>query len=439
MAKSRLIGKSRTFNVFFLSKKWYNAGNISEGNFMKKKIFAGVLAVALISSFLTVAGLCFVLRIDAKSALNLSRLIGAMNFIESQYVEEVDKDKLIDGAIGGMVRSLDDPHSIYLEPRLYSQLKADTSGSFGGIGVYMGFKEGGVYVLGVIPDSPGEKAGLLAGDSILAVNDQPISEIEPGEVALKIRGEVGSSVNLLIHREGEEDKTYSITREIIHVQTVSGKMLDDRIGYIRISNFSENTDKEFKETVAKLEKENMKGFILDLRQNPGGVITSCVEIAKEIVPAGPIVSVIRRDGEKEVYTSDLKEAKYPIVVLLDKNSASAAELLSGALQDTKAAIVVGEKSYGKGSVQTVIPMFQNDGIKLTIAKYYTPNGRSIDGTGIEPDVEVKLDKPLPLTRDINPDVYSDAQLKTAEEILTKQIDAGKILFLTKEEVGKNEN
>ena len=406
---------------------------------MKKKIFAGVLAVALISSFLTVAGLCFVLRIDAKSALNLSRLIGAMNFIESQYVEEVDKDKLIDGAIGGMVRSLDDPHSIYLEPRLYSQLKADTSGSFGGIGVYMGFKEGGVYVLGVIPDSPGEKAGLLAGDSILAVNDQPISEIEPGEVALKIRGEVGSSVNLLIHREGEEDKTYSITREIIHVQTVSGKMLDDRIGYIRISNFSENTDKEFKETVAKLEKENMKGFILDLRQNPGGVITSCVEIAKEIVPAGPIVSVIRRDGEKEVYTSDLKEAKYPIVVLLDKNSASAAELLSGALQDTKAAIVVGEKSYGKGSVQTVIPMFQNDGIKLTIAKYYTPNGRSIDGTGIEPDVEVKLDKPLPLTRDINPDVYSDAQLKTAEEILTKQIDAGKILFLTKEEVGKNEN
>lgn len=395
---------------------------------MKKKIFLGIFVTAVISSILTVTLFCMVFRLDSKSLLNLGRLIGAMNFIDSHYVQEVDKVKLIDGAIGGMVRSLNDPHSIYLEPKLYSQLRADTSGSFGGIGVYMGFKEGSVFVLSVIPDSPGEKVGLMAGDYILAVNSQPVSEIDPSEVALKIRGEVGSNVELLIHREGEEDKTYTITREIIKVQTVSGKMLDDRLGYIRISNFSENTGTEFKEVVAKLEKENMRGFILDLRQNPGGVITSCVEIAREIVPKGTIVSVIQRDGEKEVFTSDLPQAKYPIVVLIDHNSASASELLSGALQDTKAALIVGEKSYGKGSVQTVIPMFQDDGLKLTIAKYYTPNGRSIDGTGIEPDVEVKLEKPIMIPREPDTNSDEDIQLQKAKELLSNQIDSGKILF-----------
>lgn len=392
-----------------------------------KKI-AGILLLALIGALGMVIGFCVSLGISAKNLTNLGRFIGAMNFIETHYVQEVEEDKLIDGAISGMVRSLGDPHSIYLEPRLYSQLKADTTGSFGGIGVYMGFKEGGVYVLGVIPDSPGEKAGLMSGDSILAVDSKPISEIEPGEVALKIRGEVGSVVELLIHREGEDDKTYTITRDVIKVQTVAEKMLDDRVGYIRISNFSENSGKEFKASLKNLEEQGMRGVILDLRQNPGGVITSCVEIANEIVPAGPVVSVVQRDGEKEVYMSNLDHPKFPIVVLLDQNSASASELLSGALQDTKAALIVGTKSYGKGSVQTVIPMFQDDGLKLTVAKYYTPNGRSIDGIGIEPDVTVELDHPLIINRELSANSFDDAQLLKAEEILNGQIDAGKILF-----------
>lgn len=388
---------------------------------MKKKLFVVVLLTAFISSALTIAGLCFIFNLDAKGALNLGRLLSAMSFIESQYVQEVEKDTLIGGAISGMVRSLGDPHSVYLEPKLYNQLKADTSGAFGGIGVYMSFKDNGVQILSVIPDGPGDKVGLQAGDSILAVNDEPISAIEYDEVALKIRGEVGTTVDLLIHREGEEDRTYKITREVIKVQTVSSKMIDDKMGYIRISNFSEGTGKEFKTALNELESENMKGLILDLRQNPGGVITSCVEVAREIVPAGPIVSVIQRDGTKEVYTSDLEKTKFPIVVLLDQNSASASELLSGALQDTKAAVVVGMKSYGKGSVQTVIPMFRDDGLKLTIAKYYTPNGRSIDGVGIIPDFEVPLENPLPMTREINTDADNDAQLRKAEEILTEQI------------------
>lgn len=395
---------------------------------MKKKIFAGIIIVSLISAMLTLGLVCLILGINTTNALDMGRFFLAMRFIETSYVQEVERRKLIDGAISGMVNSLGDPHSIYLAPQLYSQLKAETSGAFGGIGVYMGFKNGGVQVMNVIPDSPGQRAGLQAGDEILAVDGQPVEEISPGEVALKIRGKIGTSVELLIHREGAEDKTYNLTRENIHVKTVAGKMIDDRLGYLKISNFSENTGEEFKTTIAELEKSGMKGLVLDLRQNPGGVITSCVEIAREVVPAGTITSVIQRNGDKEVYTSELAAARFPIVILLDKNSASASELLSGALQDTKAAIVVGETSYGKGSVQTLIPMAHDDGLKITIAKYYTPNGRCIDGEGIKPDVEIKSTATPHPMYDLNLDEESDPQLAKAEELLRHQVDAGKILF-----------
>ena len=395
---------------------------------MKKKIFAGVILGALISATLTLILVCLLLGITSTNALDLGRFFVALRFIESNYVQDVERRQLIDGAISGMVNSLGDPHSIYLAPQLYSQLRAETTGAFGGIGVYMGFKNGGVQVMSVIPDGPGQRAGLQAGDEILAVDGQPVEEISPAEVALKIRGQIGTPVELLIHREGAEDMTYNLTRENIHVQTVAGTMLDDRLAYVKISNFSENTGDEFKTKLADLERAGMKGFILDLRQNPGGVITGCIEIAQQLVPAGTIASVIKRDGSKEVYTSDLAAAKFPIVVLIDRNSASASELLSGALQDTKAALVVGETSYGKGSVQTLIPMAHDDGLKLTIAKYYTPSGRCIDGVGIEPDVEVKSPAvPHPMY-DLNLDAQNDPQLAKAEELLTHQVDAGKILF-----------
>ena len=395
---------------------------------MKKKILAGIFLVSLISSALTLGFVCFLLDLNPKNALDLGRFFVAMRFIEGNYVQEVERGKLIDGAISGMVNSLGDPHSIYLAPQLYSQLRAETSGAFGGIGVYMSFKNGGVQIMNVIPDGPSYKAGLQAGDEILAVNGQPVEEISPGEVAIKIRGEVGTTVELLIGREGEEDRIYNLTRENIRVQTVAGKMIDDRLGYIKISNFSENTGEEFKSRLSELENAGMKGFVLDMRQNPGGVITSCIEIAQQIVPAGVITSVIQRNGEKEVFESNLEAAKYPIIVLLDKNSASAAELLSGALQDKKVALVVGEKSYGKGSVQTLIPMMHEDGLKLTIAKYYTPNGRSIDGEGILPDVEIKLPAPPHQMYDLELDAESDPQLAKAEELLQHQVDAGKVLF-----------
>ena len=395
---------------------------------MKKKIFAGIIVVGLISSILTLGLVCVLLGLNSTNALDLGRFFVAMRFIEGNYVQEVDRSKLIDGAIGGMVNSLGDPHSIYLAPQLYSQLRAETSGAFGGIGVYMSFKNGGVQVMNVIPDGPGYRAGLQAGDEILAVNGQPVTEISPGEVALKIRGQIGTPVEILIHREGIEDKTYTLTRENIQVHTVAGSMIGDKLGYIKISNFSENTGSEFKATLTALEREGLEGLVLDLRQNPGGVINSCVEVAQEIVPAGTVTSVIKRDGSKEVYTSHSEGVRFPVVALIDKGSASASELLSGALQDTKVGLVVGETSYGKGSVQTLIPMAHNDGIKLTIARYYTPNGRSIDGVGIEPDVEIKSPAPPHQMYDLKLDTPDDLQLNKAKELLTHQISAGKIFF-----------
>lgn len=396
---------------------------------MKKKIFVGIILTALISAALTLTLVCVLLGFNSKSnALDIGRFFVALRFIEKNYVQAVERRTLIDGAINGMVNSLGDPHSIYLAPQLYSQLRTETSGTFGGIGVYMNFKDGGVQIMNVIADGPGDKAGLQAGDEILAVNGQAVSEISPGEVALKIRGQIGTNVELLIHREGAEDKTYNLTRENIQVKTVAGVMLDDRLGYMKISNFSENTDEEFTKTLNDLESQGMKGLVIDLRQNPGGVVTSCVGIAREIVPAGTIASVIKRDGSKEVFTSDLEAARFPIVVLLDKHSASCSELLSGALQDTKAALIVGETSYGKGSVQTLIPMAHDDGLKLTIARYYTPSGRCIDGTGITPDVEIKTPAPPHRMYDLDLDAIDDPQLTKAEELLNHQIDAGKILF-----------
>lgn len=395
---------------------------------MKKKLFGGIILTAIISAALTLGLVCVILGMNSKNALDLGRFFVAMRFIESSYVQEVDRRTLIDGAISGMVNSLGDPHSFYLAPQLYSQLRADTSGNFGGIGVYMSFKDGGVQIMNVIPDGPGFRAGLLAGDEILAVDGQSVSEISPGEVALKIRGQIGTNVELLIHREGAEDLNYNLTRENIEIKTVAGEMIDNRLGYIKISNFSEKTGGEFKIMLADLQNRGMKGLIIDLRQNPGGVITSCVEIAREIVPAGTVTSVIKRDGSKEVYTSDLAAARFPIVVLLDKGSASASELLSGALQDTKAALIVGETSYGKGSVQTLIPMAHDDGLKLTIAKYYTPSGKCIDGLGITPDVEVKMPAPPHKMYDLDLDAQNDPQLAKAEELLNHQVDAGKILF-----------
>ena len=378
----------------------------------KKKIALIIVVTALFSSALTIMGLMKLLGLGGEKTTDLLRFFGVMRMIETRYVTDVDSSTLMDGAIDGMVKSLGDPHSMYMKTSLYKSLKEHTAGTFGGIGVTMGFKDDKVTIMSVLEGTPGEKVGLKVGDEILSVDGTPVTEYQPEEVALHLRGEAGTEVKLLIHRAEEEDKEYTIERDMIKVRSAKGKLLDDsNLGYIRIASFGENTGDEFKEEYNKLKDSGMTGLILDLRQNPGGLITSCVEVADMLVPKGNIVSVVQRDGSRESYDSDLEEAPYPLVVLIDGNSASASEILAGALQDREAATIVGTKSYGKGSVQVVVPLFHNDGLKLTIAKYYTPSGKCIDGIGIEPDITVNLPE----------DVLEDTQLNMAKEVLQKKI------------------
>ena len=371
---------------------------------------AGILAAAvlLVGVVLVVV---WVFDVSFSKTVQMARFIAAMRYVEVEYVDEVDPAKLMDGAIAGMVKSLGDPYSVYLSPEMYQRMKDHTSGQFGGIGVVMGFEDG-VNIISVMPGTPGEAAGLRVGDKIQAVDGTPVEDLGPEEVALHIRGKAGTEVVLTIRRSGEEPKDYVITRDNIHVRTAAGQMLSENIGYIRISSFAENTAQEFQETYDELAKEGMKGMVIDLRANPGGFIKTCVDIAQQLVPKGPVVSVVQRDGTRQEYDSDLAAPPYPLVVLIDGNSASASEILAGALQDTGAATLVGTTSYGKGSVQMVMPIpGEDDAIKLTIAKYYTPNGRSINGTGIEPDIAIASE----------PGAVEDEPLKKALEVLREKM------------------
>ena len=370
------------------------------------------LLIAIFSSLSTLGIIYYLLGFNQQGFFNLMRFVTAYRFIELKYVNQTDDINLIDGAIDGMVKSLGDPHSNYLSPKMYQSLKEQTQGSFAGIGVVMGMDNNkNINIVAVMEDSPGQKAGLAEGDQIIAVDGTPVTEMAFDEVAAHVRGEPGTDVVLTIMRDGTQ-QDYTITRDNIKLKTVGHEMLDNNIGYIQIVSFSEDTAQEFMDAYTDLQNQGMQGLVLDLRNNPGGLLGACVDIAKNLVPKGDIVSIVDKDGNKEVYSSDLEQVPYPVAVLINKNSASASEILSGAIQDTKSGVIIGETSYGKGSVQTILPMMDDDAVKLTIAKYYTPSGRSIDGVGITPDIEVKLDEGSTV----------DTQLDKAKEVISQQIN-----------------
>ncbi|WP_270510969.1 S41 family peptidase [Megamonas funiformis] len=376
------------------------------------KTIIAVLLIAIISSISTLGLIYYALGFNEQGFSNLMRFITAYRFIETKYVNDTDDVKLIDGAIDGMVKSLNDPHSNYLSPKMYKTLMEQTEGSFAGIGVVMGMdNEQKIHIVGIMENSPGQKAGLQDGDEILAVDGVPVTQMAFDEVAAHVRGQAGTDVVLTIMRDNA-NQDITITRDNIKLKTVGHKMLDNNIGYIQIVSFSEDTANEFNEAYNDLKNQGMKALVLDLRNNPGGLLTTCVEIAKKLVPKGKIVSIVDKQGNKETYSSSLEAPEYPLVVLINKNSASASEILSGAIQDTKTGTIIGNTSYGKGSVQTILPMFEDDAVKLTIAKYYTPSGRSIDGTGITPDIEINLDE----------NATSDTQLDKALEVLKAQLN-----------------
>ena len=337
------------------------------------------------------------------------KLFRAVQVVKGQYVGTAEGPLLMTGSLKGMVNSLGDPYSVYLDPKMYSELMLETKGSFGGVGIVLGVKDKQLTVVAPIEGTPAETAGILSGDLIVKIDGQDTKDMALDEAVGKIRGKEGSKVTLTIQRTGQEVEEYSLTRATIVLKSVSGKILENGIGYIRLSMFSETTGNDFTQKMSELTEQGMTSLILDLRNNPGGLIGESVKVARLLVPQGPIVSVIGKDGERETSQSYLEKTPLPLVVLINGGSASASEIVAGAIQDTSAGKLIGVKTFGKGSVQRIIPLDKDSAVKITIAEYHTPKDRSIHGKGIEPDIVVEMPK--------DKDAKSDPQLDKAIEVL----------------------
>ena len=312
--------------------------------------------------------------------------------INNEYVDEFDQSKSMDSAINGLLQSLD-PYSAYMSPESFGNMQTETSGEFGGLGIEVGMESGVVKIISPIDNTPASKAGVKAGDYIVKINGTQVQGKSLTEAVDLMRGPVGSSIEITVRRVGVKKAIiFNITREVIEVQSVKSKMIDNSIGYIRLTSFNQNSSEQIKEKVSKLSKnKNLKGYILDLRNNPGGLLSQAIKISDFFLENGEIVStkskkisVNRKWFAKE---GDLIDGK-TLVVLINYGSASASEIVAGALKDHKRAIILGEKSYGKGSVQSIIPLKNRGAIRLTISKYYLPSGKSISKIGVIPDIEV---------------------------------------------------
>ena len=313
--------------------------------------------------------------------------------VQMSYVEEPNVDELVNGAIKGMLQTLD-PHSADLTPDMLKQVEVETKGAFGGLGIEIGIKDGILTVISPIEDTPAFRAGLQAGDKIVRIENEPTREMNVMDAVKKMRGEPGTKVTISIMREGlTEPKPYTITRDIIKIRSVKAKTMGDGIGYIRLTQFQQDTDGELEKALQQQSKEKggLKGLVLDLRNNPGGLLDQAVKVADRFLESGLIVYTDGRlENQKYKYFAHKEGtfAGFPIVVLVNAGSASASEIVAGALQDHGRAIVLGTQTFGKGSVQTIIPMEDGSAIRLTTARYFTPNGRSIQAKGIEPDIAV---------------------------------------------------
>ncbi|XOZ33184.1 S41 family peptidase [Halomonadaceae bacterium KBTZ08] len=315
--------------------------------------------------------------------------------IKRGYVEDVSDKKLLNKAIDGMLSGLD-PHSAYLEPEAFSQLQESTSGEFGGLGIEVGMEDGFVRVISPIDGTPAQEAGVQAGDLITEIDGTPVKGMSLGEAVKEMRGEPGTEITLTIGRDGESSPIeVTIERAVIEVDSVRSRMLEPGYGYVRISQFQQNTGQEFDTAYKELVKthgEDLNGLVLDLRNNPGGVLEAAVAVADSLMDEGRIVYTKGRIESSQLSfeaSPGGKAESVPVVVLVNSGSASASEILAGALQDHRRAVIMGTQSFGKGSVQTVMPLGDNHGIKLTTARYYTPDGRSIQAKGIEPDIQVQ--------------------------------------------------
>ena len=312
--------------------------------------------------------------------------------INKEYVDEIDQSKSMDSAINGLLQSLD-PYSAYMSPEIFNEMQTETSGKFGGLGIEVSMESGVVKVISPIDDTPASKAGIKAGDYIVKINEIQVQGKSLSEAVDLMRGPVGSGIELTVRRRGEKKALkFNIVREIIQIQSVKSDLLEDNIGYIRLTSFNDNSDTQIEKQIKKFEKNNnVKAYILDLRNNPGGLLSQAIRISDFFLDNGEIVSTKSRKASENrrwfAKKGDLTNGK-SLIVLINYGSASASEIVAGALKDHKRAILLGENSFGKGSVQSIIPLKNDGAIRLTIAKYYLPSGKSISEIGVSPDIEI---------------------------------------------------
>ncbi len=366
--------------------------------------------------------------------------------IKSDYVEDVEDEVLLEHAIRGMLSGLD-PHSTYLSPDEYNELRIGTSGEFGGLGIQVGMEDGFVKVISPIDDTPAFKAGLESGDLIIRLDEKTVKGLTLNDAVKIMRGKPGTDIKLTVVREGEDKPlTFVVTRDIIKVKSVKNRMLDPGYGYIRISNFQSRTAPQLLEAINALKKENkdsLKGLVLDLRNNPGGVLNAAAEVSDLFINKGKLVYTEGRiDNSHYEYNAkpgDILDGA-PVVVLINGGSASASEIVAGALQDHRRAVVMGSKSFGKGSVQTIQELRSGGAVKITTARYFTPNGRSIQGAGITPDIvldkytvtsteddSMASIKESDLSNHISNPTMSDEEIKKSEKESKKSTKSDKVL------------
>ncbi len=337
--------------------------------------------------------------------------------INKEYVEEVDQSDTMDAAINGVLQSLD-PYSSYLSPKNLEEMQTDTKGEFGGLGIEVGMEAGVVKVISPIDNSPAEREGVKAGDYIVKINNTQVQGKTLNEAVELMRGPVGSTLEITIRRIGlRKSLVFNITREIIEVASVKSEVFDEKIGYIRLTSFNENSDDQIKKEIKQFKKnKKIEGYILDLRNNPGGLLGQAIKISDFFLDDGEIVSTKgRKRNENQKWFAregDIIDGK-ALIVLINKGSASASEIVAGALKDHKRAILIGDKSYGKGSVQSIIPLKNRGAIRLTISKYYLPSGKSISEVGVSPDITVEE-----ISEDFRILSENDNQLKFARKLFT---------------------
>ena len=335
--------------------------------------------------------------------------------INNEYVDEVNQSDAMDAAINGVLQSLD-PYSAYMSPESFIEMETETSGKFGGLGIEVGMEFGVVKVITPMDGSPAEKEGVKAGDYIVKINETQVQGKTLLEAVELMRGPVGSSLEITVRRKGvKKALVFKIVREIIEVKSVKSKIIDENVGYIRLTSFNENSSKQIKDKIKNFKRNKINKYVLDLRNNPGGLLSQAVKISDFFLNNGEIVSTkSRKSSENRKYFAkkgDIINGE-TLIVLINYGSASASEIVAGALKEHKRAIVIGENSYGKGSVQSIIPLKNKGAIRLTISKYYLPSGKSISGTGIVPDIEV-----LESSDDFRIDTKTDNQLDFAIKLL----------------------